>query len=68
MRVTFNKVAYTILFCYFVTACYTGYILVKNRIWKEKYQQEKFRQMSGKLHLYYDRNMIKAIALALIAN
>ncbi|XP_053376778.1 ribitol-5-phosphate xylosyltransferase 1-like [Mercenaria mercenaria] len=46
MRVTFNKVAYSILVSYLIVSCYTGYIIVRNKVWKEKIQQEKFRQMS----------------------
>jgi len=47
MRVSFNKVAYVILLGYLVVSCFMGYILVRNRVWKEQIQQEKFREMTG---------------------
>lgn len=50
MRITFNKVAYTILLGYLIVSCLMGYIIVRNKVWKERIQEEKFREMSGKAY------------------
>lgn len=46
MRLTFNRVAYSILALYVVIICLSGYVFVRNKLWKEKLQEEKFRRMT----------------------
>ncbi|XP_052781486.1 ribitol-5-phosphate xylosyltransferase 1-like [Mya arenaria] len=46
MRATFQRVAYFILLGYLIISCYTGFIIVKNKVWKEQIQQEKYRKMT----------------------
>ncbi|KAK3601759.1 hypothetical protein CHS0354_016123 [Potamilus streckersoni] len=47
MRITFRKVACAILTSYLIVSCYTGYILVRNRLLRESYEVQKLQKISA---------------------
>jgi len=49
MRGSFQRVAYFILFGYLIISFFSGFVIVRKRIWKEEIQEEKYRKLTGLL-------------------